>query len=279
MIDAVADGFRQRIGDGDDRCNRHRLARVAARTRSQAGGVPWPGRPRRQRPIGVSCGCVPGMSGARDLRLQVVGIGAADLDVGPVAGLELLAGFRDTHDAIDLRRVGCRACNRAVVRVDVIDEDAHPFADLGGELFRADRRRHLHEAREPLFLHFLGHRVGQRVGRSAGDRRVFEAADAIEPSLTQPVEQQREIRLRLAGEADDERAAQRDVRAHFAPPVDAFERVLGVRRTLHQLQHARTAVLERDVEVRQDPAVGHQRDHVVDVRIRVHVVQAHPGTE
>ena len=33
--------------------------------------------------------------------------------------------------------------------------------------------------------------------------------------------------------------------------ADALERVLGVRGPLHELQYARAAVLERDVEVRQ----------------------------
>ncbi len=177
---------------------------------------------------------------------------------------------------------GASAADRAIgagLRIDAVDEDAHALSDLRGELLRADRRGHFHEAREPLFLHFLGHRIGQRVGRSTVDRRILEAADAIEPRFPQPVEQQFEIRLSLAGEADDERAAQRDVGAHFTPAVNALERVLGVRRTLHELEHARAAVLERDVEVRQDLAVGHQRDHVVDVRVRVHVVHAHPHAE
>ncbi|KAG0929904.1 hypothetical protein G6F31_017194 [Rhizopus arrhizus] len=35
-------------------------------------------------------------------------------------------------------------------------------------------------------------------------------------------------------------------------------------------------MLERDVQVRQDLAFRHQRDHFVHVRIRVHVVQARP---
>ncbi|MNP04069.1 hypothetical protein D3C76_959740 [compost metagenome] len=35
-------------------------------------------------------------------------------------------------------------------------------------------------------------------------------------------------------------------------------------------------MLEGDVQVRQQLAFGHQRDHVVDVRVRVDVVQAHP---
>ena len=48
---------------------------------------------------------------------------------------------------------------------------------------------------------------------------------------------------------------------------------------LHQLEHARAAVLERDVEVGQHLALGHQRDHLVHVRVRIDVVQAYPGAE
>ncbi|MNF61163.1 hypothetical protein D3C84_427990 [compost metagenome] len=38
-------------------------------------------------------------------------------------------------------------------------------------------------------------------------------------------------------------------------------------------------MLERDVQVRQDLARGHQRDHIVNVRVGVDVVQAYPYTE
>ena len=48
---------------------------------------------------------------------------------------------------------------------------------------------------------------------------------------------------------------------------------------LHALEHGGAAVLERDVEVGQHLALGHQRDHVIDVRIRIHVVHAHPDAE
>ena len=54
---------------------------------------------------------------------------------------------------------------------------------------------------------------------------------------------------------------------------------LAARRALHELQDARARVLERHVEVGKDLALGHQRDHVVDVRIRIDVVQAHPDAE
>ncbi len=39
------------------------------------------------------------------------------------------------------------------------------------------------------------------------------------------------------------------------------------------------AVLERDVEVGQDAALGHQRDQLADVRVGVDVVEPHPGAE
>ena len=38
-------------------------------------------------------------------------------------------------------------------------------------------------------------------------------------------------------------------------------------------------MLERDVEIGKDLALRHQRDHLVDVRIGVDVVQAHPDAE
>ena len=38
-------------------------------------------------------------------------------------------------------------------------------------------------------------------------------------------------------------------------------------------------VLERNVEVGQDRALGHQRDHLVDMRIGIDVVQPHPDAE
>jgi hypothetical protein len=48
---------------------------------------------------------------------------------------------------------------------------------------------------------------------------------------------------------------------------------------LHQLEDARACVLERDVQVWQELAVRHQRHHLVHVRVRIDVVQAHPRAE
>ena len=57
------------------------------------------------------------------------------------------------------------------------------------------------------------------------------------------------------------------------------KRVLGGGRALHQLQDARAGVLERNVEIGQHLSVGHQLDHLVDVRVRIDVVQPNPHAE
>jgi hypothetical protein len=45
------------------------------------------------------------------------------------------------------------------------------------------------------------------------------------------------------------------------------------------LQDLRAGVLEGNVQVRQQLAFGHQRDDVVDVRVRIDVVQAGPDAQ
>ena len=52
-----------------------------------------------------------------------------------------------------------------------------------------------------------------------------------------------------------------------------------LRRPPHRLQHGRARVLERDVEIGEDLALGHQRDDLVDMRVGIDVVQPHPGAE
>src|SRR4029077_10399485 len=103
--------------------------------------------------------------------------------------------------------------------------------------------------------------------------------DAIELRLIEPDEELTEFGFGLAGKPDDERAAQRELRALATPGADAPERILSVRRTAHALQYRGAAVLEGNVEVRQYPSVGHQRNHGIDVRERIDIVQAHPHSE
>ncbi|EWS65537.1 hypothetical protein Y695_01201 [Hydrogenophaga sp. T4] len=83
----------------------------------------------------------------------------------------------------------------------------------------------------------------------------------------------------LAREAGDEGAAHHDLRTQLAPTRDALQVALATGRALHALEHIGVAVLQRNVQVRQAKTFGHQRNDVVHMRVRVHVVQANPGTK
>ncbi len=117
------------------------------------------------------------------------------------------------------------------------------------------------------------------VGSRAVDRLVAEAADAIEPGVAEPVEEGLEIILALAREADDEGRADGEIGTDVAPAPDALQRLVLVGGPAHRLEHRRRGVLERDVEIGQHLAVGHQRDHRVDVRIGIDVVEPDPDAE
>jgi hypothetical protein len=116
----------------------------------------------------------------------------------------------------------------------------------------------------------------QIVGAGTADRLVFEAAGAIDLRFVQPVEQHVEIFVGLARKTDDEGRADSEIRTDVAPGADAVERLLAMRGPPHVLQNPGGGVLERDVEVGEDLAFGHQRDRVGDMRVGVDVVQPHP---
>ena len=88
----------------------------------------------------------------------------------------------------------------------------------------ADRLGLGHEALPALLLDLLGHVVGEGVGAGAGDVLVLEAADPVELRCVEPVEEVRELGFGLAGIADDEGRAQRDLRALRPPAGDLVER-------------------------------------------------------
>ncbi len=90
------------------------------------------------------------------------------------------------------------------------------------------------------------------------DRLVFEAADAVDLGLVEPVEQIGEIRIRLAGKTDDEGRAQGQLRASLAPLRDPRQRLLLRRRALHRPEDFRARVLEGNIEIGQHLALGHQ---------------------
>ncbi len=121
--------------------------------------------------------------------------------------------------------------------------------------------------------------TGQGIRRRAVDRRVFEAADAIELRFFKERKQFLEFRFGFAGKADDEGAAHGDLGANLSPAFQSLQDLFGAGGALHQLQDPRTGMLERHVEVGKDFAVSHQGNDVIDVRIGIDVMQAHPGSE
>src|SRR5690606_10712582 len=243
----VDDEFEARLPAGPERCFIMDV-RDDGWAASRAGSVQ---RPERRHGFAV----------------QVVLVAAHELDVDEIAGLQAgLEAILDLHHAVDLGCVGHRARDRQLT-VDEVHQAALHGADPGLELLRRDLRLHLHEPGQALLLHLLGHRVGKRVGAGALDRRIGERADAVEPHLAQEIQQFLERGLGRAGEADDEGAADREFRADVAPAGDPLTHPVDRAGPLHQLQDPRAGVLERDVQVRQQPALRHQRDHLVHVRV------------
>ena len=84
---------------------------------------------------------------------------------------------------------------------------------------RAIRCVTLDEPLHPLDLHLVRHLVGHRRRLGAVARRVDERERAVEPDLLDDLERLAEVVLGLAGEADDDVGAEREVgdrRAHAA---------------------------------------------------------------
>ena len=198
-------------------------------------------------------------------------LGDAHADL--VAWIDVGAG--DKHAAIDFWSISVAAGNGALV-VDFIDQHVHLLADLELQAGGADGLLVGHETVPAILFDVIGYRVVEQVGGGAFYRRVLEAAHAVELGFGQPVEQVLEVFFGFAGEADDKGRADGQLRADLAPVLDPRQGLVFEGWALHGLEHFRAGVLEGDVQVRQDLARGHQRDDVVDVRVWVDVVQAHP---
>ncbi len=129
---------------------------------------------------------------------QVEGVGALDADLDQVAGLQGVAGDH-MHLAVDLGRVGVAAGQRHPVGAHGVDQHVHGLADAGLQLGAADARGGGHEALAAALLDLFGHMTRQGVGGGALDVLVGEGAHAIELGLLQPLQQEVEIGLGLAG--------------------------------------------------------------------------------
>ncbi len=161
--------------------------------------------------------------------------------------------------------------------VDFVDQHFDFLADTQLQACRADGLLMGHEALPTVLLDVVWNDgCVQQVGWRAFYRRVLEATDAVELGFGQPVQQVLEVFFGLAREADDEGRTDDQLRADLAPVLDARQGLVFEGWAFHGLEDFRAGVLERDVQVRQDLAGGHQWDQLVHVRVRVNVVQAHP---
>jgi hypothetical protein len=118
---------------------------------------------------------------------------------------------------------------------------------------------------------------GRVVGRGACHRGIGKTPGAVDARLAQEVQQVLELGFGLAREAGDEGRAHDDLRAGLAPALQALEVALAAGRALHAAQHVGVGMLERHVQIGQHAPGGHQRQDVVDLRIGIDIVQAHPG--
>ena len=211
--------------------------------------------------------------------MAVGGDDARARELARLQRLRRLVGRQQADPAVDLGGVGVAAAPAAfpAERRRRVDQDLHRRADAFPQLRHRDVLGDAHEARAPLLAQLGRDHAGQRVRARARHRRIREAAGAIDPRLANEIEQMLELGVGLARKAGDEGAADDELRADLAPARQPLEVLLAARRPLHPPQHVGMRMLERHVEVRQDPARRHQRQHVVDVRVRIDVVQPDPG--
>jgi len=209
---------------------------------------------------------------------EIIGIGTFDFNGNDVALAEWAAGA-DMDVAVDFGGVPLRAAFRDG-GAGFIDDDLDALADAGFETCGADCLLGLHEA-VPAVLFDVFRDMGEAdiVRGRAFDGLVFETADSFEFGFFQPIEQEFEIGVCFAGEADDECGADGEIGADFAPGVDAVERLFLIAGAFHRFEDGRRSVLEGNIEIGQHEAFGHQRDDIINMGVGIDVMEADPCAE
>src|SRR5262249_36520923 len=169
---------------------------------------------------------------------------------------------RDQYRPIDIWRIATRAplgriFARDRAQVTFIDDHLLAGTDLPLQPSSRNCPLLLHEAMPALLLHLLRNRVRQCICWSAGNRLIAEASGMIELRLIEPVDENPEIILRLAWKSDDESRTKAQIRTVGAPTGNSLQRLLLHSRTFHCLQHRRSSMLERNVEIRQNSFFCH----------------------
>ena len=184
----------------------------------------------------------------------------------------------DKHLSVNFRRI-CRRTRDEAIFISLVDDDPDVLPDLGRQTLGRNIRLHVHQTAAAFLTNGIRQRARQRISRRPGNRRIGETADTVEPGFLQKGQKFFKFRFRLAGESRNESAADRQLRTDGAPGTDTRQRVFAACRTLHRLEDTRAGVLKRHIEIRQDFALRHQRDQLIDRRIRIDVMQAHPDAE
>src|SRR5215210_5747748 len=219
-----------------------------------------------------------GAFGTDDVPDQVIGVGFGDLHLHQGTGRRRTVV--DQEPAVDLRGHAMMAPLEEMLGffTDPFDEDRQPPAEQPPPVLQGDRALRLQELAEPPPRHVPGHAARQLGAGGPLFRAVGESAQVIEAGLPDESQKILEMLLGLAGEPDDERRAQEDVRGQLPRPVEQAQIALRIAAAPHRREDVSVAVLERHVEIGAEARLAsHQAQEVLVERGRVRVEEADPG--
>ena len=167
--------------------------------------------------------CSPSGCSRRDRAGEAVRLGAASIRTGTISPIRSGAGV-----GVDALQIGAAA--------DELARRCRPgFSNSTGSTWPTQARvegallllQQRLQCGEPLGLDRLRHLVRGARRRRARARRIFEREGLGEADLAHEIERRAEIRLALAGKADDEIRRQREVGARRAQPFDGAAIIVG----------------------------------------------------
>src|SRR5262245_1074314 len=174
---------------------------------------------------------------------KVITVGGGDLDVDQVAGLQPLGLHAD--DGVDVGRVHVAASDDVAGYFGI--RAVHDHLELPADLPAAPIERNcllrFHEPIAPRLLDPFRKVLIEPRGRCARLERIREHADALKRARLRERDEFFELVIRLAGEADDERRPQDEIRYRRTQSRQQILRLRAVHAPLHALEHAVVDVL------------------------------------